>query len=57
MMTNGVEEERVLLATNGEQGMLNVEKGRWHSSVCLERSVNFESKNGEYAPLAEDEVM
>ena len=38
--------------------MLNVEKGRWHSLECLESgSVLFESKDGPYHPLEEDEIM
>lgn len=55
---NGNETERVTLDANGEPRMLNVERGRWHSLVCLEEgSVLYESKNGAYQPLAEDEVM
>lgn len=55
---NGNETERVTLDANGEPRMLNVERGRWHSLVCLEEgSVLYESKNGAYQPLEEDEVM
>jgi len=55
---DGNETERVLLDANGEPRMLNVERDRWHSLVCLEEgSVLYESKNGAYAPLAEDEIM
>ena len=55
---NGVETERVVLDSNGEPRMLNVERDRWHSLVCLEEgSVLYESKNGAYAPLQPDEVM
>lgn len=55
---NGSVTERVTLDANGEPRMLNVERGRWHSLVCLEEgSVLYESKNGAYQPLAEDEVM
>lgn len=55
---DGNETERVMLDANGEPRMLNVERDRWHSLVCLEEgSVLFESKNGAYAPLATDEVM
>ena len=55
---NGVETERVTLDANGEPRMLNVEKDRWHSLVCLEEgSVLFESKDGAYQPLGEDEIM
>ena len=54
----GNETERVMLDANGEPRMLNVERDRWHSLVCLEEgSVLYESKNGAYQPLAEDEVM
>lgn len=55
---NGTETERVTLDANGEPRMLNVERDRWHSLVCLEEnSVLFESKDGAYQPLGEDEVM
>lgn len=55
---NGVETERVTLDANGNPRMLNVERDRWHSLVCLEEgSVLYESKNGAYQPLGEDEVM
>ena len=49
--------EEVILDANGEVRMLNVERDRWHSLVCLEEgSVLYESKNGAYQPLAEDEI-
>jgi cupin fold WbuC family metalloprotein len=55
---HGHETERVTLDANGEPRMLNVERDRWHSLVCLEpNSVLYESKNGAYQPLAEDEVL
>ena len=55
---NGKETERVTLDANGEPRMLNVERDRWHSLVCLESgSVLYESKDGPYRPLGEDEVM
>ena len=54
----GKETERVLLDANGDVRCINVEKARWHSLECLESgSVLFESKDGKYEPLAEDEVM
>lgn len=54
----GKETERVALDANGEPRMLNVERDRWHSLVCLEEgSVLFESKDGAYAPLESDELM
>ena len=43
----GNETERVVLDANGEPRMLNVEIDRWHS---------YESKNGAYQPLEEDEI-
>ena len=55
---DGNETERVTLDANGEPRMLNVERDRWHSLVCLEEgSVLYESKNGAYHPLTSDEVM
>lgn len=54
---NGNETERVTLDADGDIRMLNVERDRWHSLVCLEEgSVLYESKNGAYQPLAEDEI-
>lgn len=50
--------ESTELWSDGDVRMLNVEKGRWHSLECLESgSVLFESKNGPYHPLEEDEIM
>ena len=55
---NGNETERVLLDEDGWPRMLNVERDRWHSLVCLEEgSVIYESKDGAYRPLQEDEVL
>ena len=55
---NGNETERATLDANGELRMLNVEKDRWHSLICLEGgSVLYESKDGPYRPLGEDEIM
>lgn len=54
---NGNETERVVLDADGDPRMLNVEKDRWHSLVCLESgSVLYESKDGPYHPLEEDEI-
>lgn len=54
----GKETESVILDANGEQRMLNVERDRWHSLICLESgSVLYESKDGPYHPLDEDEVI
>ena len=55
---NGNETERVVLDDDGDLRMLNVEKDRWHSLECLESgSVLYESKDGPYHPLEEDEIM
>ena len=55
---SGNEIERVVLDANGEHRMLNVEKDRWHSLLCFESgSVLYESKEGPYHPLEEDEIM
>lgn len=54
---NGNETERVTLDAKGELRMLNVERNRWHSLECLESgSVLYESKDGPYHPLEEDEI-
>ena len=55
---NGNETERVTLDADGDLRMLNVEKDRWHSLECLESgSVLYDSKDGPYHPLEEDEIM
>lgn len=55
---NGNETERVVMDADGDLRMLNVEKDRWHSLECLESgSVLYESKDGPYHPLEEDEVF
>lgn len=54
---NGNETERVTLDADGDLRMINVERDRWHSLVCMESgSVLYESKNGAYQPLVEDEI-
>ena len=54
----GKETESVVLDANSDVRCINVEKARWHSLECLESgSVLFESKDGKYEPLREDEVM
>jgi cupin fold WbuC family metalloprotein len=54
----GKETERVVLDADGDLRMLNVEKDRWHSLECLESgSVLYESKDGPYHPLKEDDIM
>ena len=53
----GREMEHITLDANGEPRMLNVEKDRWHSLECLETgSILYESKDGPYHPLEEDEI-
>ena len=50
--------ESTELRSDGDIRMLNVEKDRWHSLECLESgSVLYESKDGPYHPLDEDEIM
>ncbi|MBQ6769924.1 MAG: WbuC family cupin fold metalloprotein [Bacteroidales bacterium] len=54
----GNETESVVLDANGDVRCINVEKGRWHSSECLESgSVLMESKDGRYEPLAPDDIL
>ena len=49
--------EEVLMAAGGENPVVQVEKGRWHSFKCLEPgTVLFESKDGMYEPLAEEDI-
>ncbi len=55
---NGKETESVTLDANGPIRMLVAEKDRWHSLECLETgSVLYESKDGPYHPLEEDEIL
>ena len=55
---NGKETESIVLDANGPIRMLVAEKDRWHSLECLESgSVLYESKDGPYHPLEEDEIM
>lgn len=55
---NGNETESVVLDADGDVRMLNVERDRWHSLICLESgSVLYESKDGPYHPLDENEIM
>ena len=54
---NGKESERVTLDADSEPRMINVEKDRWHSLECLESAVIYESKDGAYRPLEEDEIF
>lgn len=50
--------EEVLMVPGGENPVVQVEKGRWHSLECLEpNTVLFESKDGVWEPLAEEDIM
>ena len=50
--------EEVLMAAGGENPVVQVEKGKWHSLECLEpNTVLFESKDGKYEPLSEQDIM
>ncbi len=54
----GLSAPKYLMTCRQEPRMLNVEKDRWHSLVCLESgSVLYESKDGPCHPLEEDEIM
>ena len=53
----GKETESVVLDAKGDVRCINVEMARWHSLECLESgSVLFESKDGKYEPLREEEM-
>ena len=55
---NGKETESIVLDANGPIRMIVAEKDRWHSLECLESgSVLYESKDGPYHPLEEDEIF
>ena len=50
--------EEVLMVLGGENPVVQVEKGRWHSLECLEpKTVLFEAKDGKYEPLSEEDMM
>lgn len=50
--------EEVLMIPGGENPVVQVEKGRWHSLECLEpNTILFESKDGKYEPLSEQDIM
>ena len=55
---NGNETENILVDANGDVCGISVPKGQWHSLVWLESgSVIFESKNGMWEPLREEDIM
>ena len=50
--------EEVLMVPGGENPAVQIEKGRWHSLECLESgTVLFESKDGEWEPLADEDIL
>lgn len=50
--------EEVIMKAGGDNPVLNIEKGRWHTLECLEPdTVLFESKDGKYEPLKVGNVM
>lgn len=50
--------EEVLMTPGGENTVVQIEKGRWHSLECLESgTVLFESKDGAWEPLVDEDIM
>lgn len=50
--------EEVLMVPGGENPVVQVEKGRWHSLECLEpNTVLFEAKDGAWEPLADYDLI
>ena len=50
--------EEVLMVPGGENPVVQVEKGRWHSLECLESgTVLFEAKDGAWEPLADEDIL
>lgn len=50
--------EEVIMRPGGENPVVQVEEGRWHNLECLESgTVLFESKDGAWEPLAEEDIM
>lgn len=50
--------EEVLMVPGGENPVVQVEKGRWHSLECLEsNTVLFGAKDGAWEQLAEEDIM
>ena len=58
VMLRGINRQDIFEEAEDYLRMLNVERDRWHSLECLESgSVLYESKDGSYHPLEEDEIM
>ena len=58
VMLRGINRQDIFEEAEDHMRMLNVERDRWHSLECLESvSVLYESKDGPYHPLEEDEIM
>ena len=50
--------EGVLMVPGGENPVVQIEKGRWHSLECLEAgTVLFEAKDGAWETLADEDIM
>ena len=50
--------DTIYLQAGGENPMLQIPVGQWHSLEVLEEgTVVFEAKNGKYEPLKEEELM
>ena len=57
VMLRGINRQDIFEEAEDYMRLLNVERDRWHSLECLESgSVLYESKDGPYHPLEEDEV-
>lgn len=55
---NGVECNRFLLDASSEYGRgCVIPKGIWHTVVVKEPSVIFESKDGKYMPLSDEDIL
>ena len=55
---NGQETERVIMQPGTDCCGVNIEVGRWHKIVSLEPgTVIFETKDGAYEPLTEEDIL
>ena len=55
---NGTIAEEFIMEAGGECPMAQVEAGRWHSLEVLEEgTVVFESKDGTWEPLTDEDIM